>query len=239
MSKPPKSITPDFKQKKEKYLYDMLIVAIRNDCRFNKEVINLGKTTTTDYYEVYRAHEYTPLVELLIKNKEVDHDLEALIKIANVHKCTTAAQIIALSNISHSKYYTSNYHRNSVLNEIIKKNKKVKEADQLPRLLDLIQEHEIYTGVELAALAGLQYETFSQNYLPLVKDALNEMKVALSLQNKRKIRNSDHPTCLVAYQKLVGTEDERRYLTGKNVDVTSGGKPVNMAPIIVHMDEEE
>lgn len=95
--------------------------------------------------------------------------------------------------------------------------------------LEAIDEHNLVFISDVVQMLPCSKPTFYEhklNELDTIKKALNVNKIKDKVKLRKKFKQSENPTLMLAYYKLIGTEDERQAL-GTKTDITSKGDRVN------------
>lgn len=104
-----------------------------------------------------------------------------------------------------------------------------KTEDLEREALQAIKRHKLVFVTDVVQMLPCSEATFYNHKLDkleTIKNALNLNKIEDKVSLRKKFKQSDNPTLMLAYYKLIGTEDERQAL-GTKTDITSKGDKVN------------
>lgn len=114
-----------------------------------------------------------------------------------------------------------------------------KKEDLEGQALNAIKKYNLYTVKDIAAYTGISLQTFYTHKLeesePL-KEAvlLNKQKTVHEM--KKKWYKSDNATLQMGLMKLLGTDEDRQYLTQQNIDHTTKGEALPAPQVYMPAD---
>lgn len=117
-----------------------------------------------------------------------------------------------------------------------------KTKDLESQALDAIKKYNLFTVEDIVAYIPCSKETFYNHKLhesDSLKAATDYNKIKAKQSMKQKWYKSNNPTLQVALMKLIGTTEDRQFLTQQHVDHTSKGESMPAPQVYMPADLPE